>query len=166
MALEGILCGPKSSHTYVDNTINILTNFINQIKILKILFRTFHSKLHFYLNASEHCIIYKSNTMLVMRKVYMQALVAMKFSMWPSIENVCLPLIYGMFSAKQHQKQVMRSTCYTSGSQPGCRLQYSGMPRANAFCNTSLIILVPKCHKTLNVSVPQKPQLLQSFAML
>jgi len=33
--------------------------------------------------------------------------------------------------------------------EPGCHLQYSVVPRANAFINISLKILVSKCHKTL-----------------
>jgi len=31
----------------------------------------------------------------------------------------------------------------------GCHLRYSGVPRADAFFNISLTILVSKCHKTL-----------------
>jgi len=36
--------------------------------------------------------------------------------------------------------------CYISGSQPRCHLQYSGVPRANAFFNVSLKNTFSKSH--------------------
>jgi len=41
-----------------------------------------------------------------------------------------------------------------SGSQPGCRLQYSGVPRANLRFNISLF---SKCHQTLKQIAMDSP---------
>ena len=81
-AREGILCVPQGSHTYIESI--YLESMLKQFYRLDYKSRDFLPHVSFqnalYSTGNDDCVIS----------------VAIKFSMWPSVENVCPPLIYWM----------------------------------------------------------------------
>jgi len=109
-AREGILCGAQGSHTYIDSTYleAMLKLFYRLDYNCQVSFHTFHSKPHFYSTGSDYCYLYfvVAHVKLFLRfqsdyrcnicDTSMRPSIAIKSSMWPSVENVCPPLHYNL----------------------------------------------------------------------